>query len=101
MVRNSELHIGLEYAFTNIMLFRLGYIYQNYQEDKIWNYYGDYVGSIFTTGVGYRFNNFQLDCYSKYGKNNGTVNTFNLNKNRNYFDFIIQLKHYFDIMKNE
>ena len=83
---------GFEYHLNHNFDFRLGYIYHEYYENEIWNYYGDYNGSRITFGSGWRFDRFELDTFGEFGLMNG--NTFS-ERNRTIFNVILKLKQYF------
>jgi hypothetical protein len=81
---------GLEYQIKPDLDLRVGYIFSEYSENKIWNYYGNFSGSKFTFGSGWIFNNFELDILGEYEILKKNKN----NNSRTGLNFIAQLKQY-------
>ncbi len=91
-IRNFEMHAGGEYRISNRFSLRAGYIYKRYDEQKVWNYFGDNEGSGVTFGAGYYFKKIELDLYGRYGQMSSLVNG---DAWRQSLFFMIQLKNYF------
>ncbi len=94
-IANLEIHTGIEYRVGMSWKVQAGYIYKDYKEDKIWDYYGDCSGSKYTAGLGWIFKNYELDAYGRYSDLKGNVSGVNSNNRRQSMDMIVQLKQYF------
>ncbi|MGD9898712.1 MAG: DUF6850 family outer membrane beta-barrel protein [Calditrichaceae bacterium] len=94
-IANLEIHTGIEYRVGNSWKLQAGYIYKGYNEDKIWNYYGDFSGSKYTGGVDWLLKNYELEVYGRYSDLKGTVSGVNTGNKRQSMDLIVQLKQYF------
>jgi hypothetical protein len=92
MITNLLIKTGFEYRLNHNFDIRLGYIYQEYFENEIWNYFGDYNGSRLTFGSGWRFNHFEFDTFGEIGLLSG--NSYS-ERSRTFLNVIIQFKQYF------
>lgn len=90
-INNINFKAGFEYNFGPKLDIRAGYIYTDYNENQVWNYYEDFNGSKVTFGFGWKFNQFELSTHAELGtfKSKGSEN-----RNRSHFNFITTLKQY-------
>jgi uncharacterized protein DUF6850 len=88
---NWLLKLGIEHEIDMNMHFRYGLNFEKYFEDKIWNYYKSYYGAMFSSGFGWRFDEFELDILGQLRHKIETQMHYN---QRTYFNFSLQLKQY-------
>jgi hypothetical protein len=82
---------GFEYNVNPGLDIRAGFIFSDYNENKVWDYYKDYKGSNFTIGFGWKINQFELDTYGEVGQTN---NKGGEERSRKFLNFITTLKHF-------
>lgn len=87
-ILNWEFRNGIEFQASQKLRIRAGYVYKNYSEDKVWNYFQNYNGYSLTFGSGWEFKNFEIDIYGTVGLNEGK------SKDRKSLNFLVQLKQY-------
>jgi len=83
--------LGIENQIDSNLYIRYGFNFENYSEDKVWNYYKDYSGYIFTFGLGWQFAEYELDFSGNY---RNKINSQNNKYQRTGLNFSLQLKQY-------
>jgi len=89
---NLELHLGTELKAGSAWRFRMGYVFQDYQESSIWNYFDNYSGHSLTGGLGFHKKTFEIDSYIRFGRLQHSEKT---GFKRNILNFQVSLKQYF------
>ena len=94
--RNFKTNLGFEYSMKNNLALRGGIIYNQYDEDPIWNYFGSYSGLYMTFGVGYIYKKTVMDLYGFIGKsaNNSIFDETNIRTSKK-LNFSFEIKQYF------
>jgi len=94
--QNIKASLGLEYLLKNNMAFRGGVIYNQYDEDPVWNYFGSYSGVYLTFGVGYNYKNLVMDLYGIIGKSSNKLFNDGMGiKTNKKINFSFEIKQYF------
>ena len=63
-----EWHTGIELNSDEPLTIRAGYVYTEYNEAAVWNYFGDYSGPAFTAGATYRAKGYELSGTWYFGR---------------------------------
>ncbi len=93
---NIKLSIGGEYLIENNLALRSGIIYNKYDEDPVWNYFGSYAGINLTVGIGYIYKNMVMDLYGIIGKASNTPSIGETDSKKNQkINFSFEIKRYF------
>jgi hypothetical protein len=95
-ITDSKLHLGVEFNYAQPFQVRAGYIYQWYNEDPIWDYFGDYKGPAVTFGFGIIESNLEFNVCGKIGRvMKISESTTNTTARREQLDLVLELKTYF------
>jgi hypothetical protein len=92
---SSGIKIGINYSLNHSLSARMGFEYHRFQEDEIWNYFGNNEGPVFSVGAGYYWKKFEIDGYFRYGKMvRDNIEYFDNNRYREKMNLSIQFKSY-------
>ncbi len=95
--KNSKImwHTGMELNTNNPFRIWAGYIYTQYEEAPVWNYFGDYSGPAFTAGAAYHSNTFEMAASIKYGMVTRTHSHMQHIIQRDHLYFNLELRQFF------
>ncbi len=90
IISNIGLHGGFEYELNPDLFLRGGFQLNNYYENEVWQYFGNYSGACITAGFGWRFSRFEIDTAMMAGRWFGSRQAY-----RNHLNINFQMKQYF------
>ncbi len=88
-ISDTRLRLGLEWRSAPHKFLQAGCIFQQYTENSVWRYFGNYRGAALTFGTAYRSTAMEVELFGYYGHLAGQ--TYG-KRSRNQLDFLLQIK---------